>query len=165
MGQNSSKGSGFGSSASLTGGSGRVGEIGACLHPPFPLSLCLTTASPGAPSLVGAISSEGAGTTVRKQPPRVFKPVLKGRVGAHVIATLIEAVSEIDATVRARAILSVPPPPSPFFSDVACGSCWPPPSTSSSNISATSYARARACACICDAAALIRSTFSGRCTA
>jgi hypothetical protein len=62
---------------------------------------------------------------------------MKGRVGAHVTATLIEAVAEIDAIVRARAILSVPRLPSPFLCDVSFVSCWPPPSTSSSNISAT----------------------------
>jgi hypothetical protein len=41
---------------------------------------------------------------VHKQPPRVFKPVIKGRVGGQSIATLIEAVAEIEATVLAPAL-------------------------------------------------------------
>jgi len=83
MGQNTSTGAGFGSSGARTGGGGRVGEI-------------------AAPSLVGAISS--ATTTIHKQPPRIFKPVIKGRVGGQEIATLIAAVAEIEATVLAPAL-------------------------------------------------------------
>lgn len=83
MGQDTSKSASFVATGARTGGGGRVGEI-------------------AAPSLVGAISS--ATTTIHKQPPRVFKPVIKGRVGGQVIATLIEAVAEIEATVLAPAL-------------------------------------------------------------
>lgn len=77
MGQNTS------TSGARTSGGGRVGDS-------------------GPPSLVGAISS--ATTTIHKQPPRMFKPVIKGRVGAQDIAILIDAVAEIEATLLAPAL-------------------------------------------------------------
>jgi hypothetical protein len=81
----------------------------------------LTPTAAGAPSLAGAVSS--ASIVVHKQPPRTFKPAIKGRVGASVIATLIEAVAEIEATVCTRHLAQLhllsPPPPSHVFQRLA----------------------------------------------
>jgi hypothetical protein len=104
MGQNASTAS----TSTRIGGGGRVGEIGVYTHfflvLPSPSDFFsideLTPTAAGAPSLAGAISS--ASIVVHKQPPRTFKPAIKGRVGASVIATLIEAVAEIEATVCSR---------------------------------------------------------------
>ncbi len=103
MGQNASTAN----TSTRIGGGGRVGEIGACerflllyISIQILFSNEILPAAAGAPSLAGAISS--AGIVVHKLPPRSFKPAIKGRVGASVIATLIEAVAEMEATVRSR---------------------------------------------------------------